>query len=71
MAECVIQSCAARRLTACRYETSAAIIETETSTIELAQEVRDRAAQARIAAKETALIAEVNSPFFCYSDARH
>ncbi|KAH9982849.1 hypothetical protein BGW80DRAFT_48555 [Lactifluus volemus] len=40
------------------YETSAAIIETETSTIELAQEVRDRAAQARIAAKETALIAE-------------
>ncbi|KAI0257180.1 hypothetical protein BJV78DRAFT_16923 [Lactifluus subvellereus] len=40
------------------YETSAAIIETETSTVELAQEVRDRATQARIAAKETALIAE-------------
>jgi hypothetical protein len=43
----------------CRYETSAAIIETETSTAELAEEVRDRATQAQIAARETALIAEV------------
>ncbi|KAN0124821.1 hypothetical protein V8E52_001373 [Russula decolorans] len=40
------------------YETSAAIIETETSTAELAQEVRNRATQAQIAAKEAALIAE-------------
>lgn len=42
-----------------RYETSAAIIETETSTAELAEEVRKRATQAQIAAKEAALIAEV------------
>jgi len=44
-----------------RYETSAAIIETETSTAELAQEVRNHATQAQFAAKEaalTALIAE-------------
>jgi len=40
------------------YETSAAIIETETSTAELAQEVHNRATQAQIAARETALIAE-------------
>jgi hypothetical protein len=46
-------------LPCCSYETSAAIIETETSTSELAQEVHNRATQARIAAKETALIAEV------------
>ena len=69
MAECVIppyMACTTCRLTStCRYETSAAIIETETSTIELAQEVRDHATQARIAAKETALIAEVNlTPLF-------
>jgi hypothetical protein len=43
----------------CSYETSAAIIETETSTAELAQEVHNRATQARIAAKEAALFAEV------------
>jgi len=49
-----------------RYETSAAIIETETSTAELAEEVHNRATQARIAAKETALIAEVSPivPYF-------
>jgi hypothetical protein len=35
------------------------MIETETSTAELAQEVRNHATQARIAAKEAALIAEV------------
>jgi len=40
------------------YETSVAIIETETSTAELAQEVHDRATQAQVAAKEAALIAE-------------
>ena len=45
-----------------RYETSAAIIETETSTAELAEEVRNRATQARVAAKEAALIAEVSQP---------
>ena len=43
----------------CSYETSAAIIETETSTAELAQEVHNHATQAQIAAKEAALIAEV------------
>jgi hypothetical protein len=43
-----------------RYETSAAIIETETSTAELAKEVHNRATQAQIAAKEAALVAEVN-----------
>jgi hypothetical protein len=41
----------------CRYETSAAIIETETSTAELAEEVHNSATQAQIAAKETALTA--------------
>ncbi|KAH9997698.1 hypothetical protein BJV74DRAFT_883311 [Russula compacta] len=40
-----------------KYETSAAIIETETSTVELAQQVRNHATQERIAAKEAALIA--------------
>ncbi|KAI0001667.1 hypothetical protein BJV77DRAFT_969109 [Russula vinacea] len=39
------------------YETSAAIIETETSTAELAEEVHNSATQAQIAAKETALTA--------------
>ena len=42
-----------------RYKTSAAIIETEISTAELAQEARNRATQAQMAAKEAALIAEV------------
>jgi hypothetical protein len=42
-----------------RYETFAAIIETEISTAELAQEVRNRATQAQIVVKEAALIAEV------------
>ena len=42
-----------------KYETSAAIIETEILTAELAQEVHNRATQAQIAAKEAALIAEV------------
>ena len=58
-----------------RYETSAAIIETETSTAELAQEVRNHATQAQFAAKEaalTALIAEVtHRPYpHSYSCAR-
>lgn len=48
------------------YETSAAIIETETSTAELAQEVHNRATQARIAAKEAALIAEVRLTTISY-----
>ena len=45
----------------CRYETTAAIIETETSTAELAQEVHNQATQAQIAARETALLAEVTA----------
>ncbi|KAH9968598.1 hypothetical protein BC827DRAFT_1164266 [Russula dissimulans] len=40
------------------HETSAAIIETETSTAELAQEVHNRTTQAQVAAREAALIAE-------------
>ncbi|KAI0257927.1 hypothetical protein BC834DRAFT_307285 [Gloeopeniophorella convolvens] len=43
------------------YETSAAILETETSTPELAREVHNRAGQAQVAAKEAALIAETQS----------
>jgi hypothetical protein len=73
MAECVTQSCltcTAPRLTSvCRYETSAAIIETETSTVKLAQEVRNRAILARFAAKQAALIAEVKLLRLCCSDA--
>jgi len=53
------------------YETSAAIIETETSTAELAQEVRNRATQARIAAKETALLAEVHLIYRTLSPSRN
>jgi hypothetical protein len=63
MSECILQSLPDLNclyLFPCRsYETSAAIIETETSTAELAEEVHNRATQARIAAKETALVAEV------------
>ena len=67
MSECVLWSSDDSQLARThflehRYETSAAIIETETSTAELAEEVRNRATQARVAAKEAALIAEVSQP---------
>lgn len=55
----------------CSYETSAALVETETSTAELAQEVHNRAAQARIAAKEAALIAEVRTDIIKMLQADH
>ena len=70
MSECVLWSSGDSQLARThflerRYETSAAIIETETSTAELAEEVHNRATQARVAAKEAALLAEVSQPPSC------